>query len=274
VQQLNALLVVSFVAAIAIDVLAPVILAVWVVRRGGSWRYVFLGAAVMFLFQGILRVPAMLALQTRQSFQETLKESPAALWLFLLFAAFTAGLFEEGGRWLALRFVVPCKQRTHSTALAMGAGHGGIESIVIGLVATASFAAYLVSALSPETLTKAGANVDEIQRQFTAQTWQPLLGGWERLSALAIQVGLSVMVLQAFVRGFRWWWLALAAHTVVDFTAVGLLQLAAPALGHSKAVFAVEVMVTLYAVAAILFVRAMRGSEEPPPAPSGMEPSG
>jgi uncharacterized membrane protein YhfC len=273
VQPLNVVLVVSFVAAIAIDLLAPVVLAVWVVRRGGGWRYVFLGAAVMLVFQGILRVPAMLALQTQQGFQEILKESPAALWLFLLFAAFTAGLFEEGGRWLALRFVVPPDSRTHSTALAMGAGHGGIESIAIGLVATASFLAYLSSALSPETLTKAGANVDEIQRQFAAQSWQPLLGGWERLSALAIQVGLSVMVLQAFVRGFRWWWLALGAHTLVDFTAICLLQLAAPAWGQTAAVFAVEVMVTLYAVAAILFVRAMRPAAMAPP-PSADEPSG
>jgi uncharacterized membrane protein YhfC len=265
VQALNVPLVVCFVAAIAVELLAPVVLVAGVVRRGGSWRYVFLGAAVMLVFQGILRVPAMLALQAQPSFQGTLKESPGALWLFLLFAAFTAGLFEEGGRWLALRFVVPPQQRTHSTALAMGAGHGGIESIAIGLVALASFIVYLLSALSPQTLSEVGANVDEIQRQFSAQTWQPLLGAWERLSALAIQVGLSVMVLQAFLRGARWWWLALGAHTLVDFTAVGLLQLAVPAWGQTAAIFAVEVMCTLYAATAILFVRAMR---EPAPPPS------
>ena len=74
------------------------------------------------------------------------------------------------------------------------------------------------------------------------------------------------MVLQAFLCGARWWWLALGAHTLVDFSAVGLLQLAAPAWGQTAAVFAVEVMVTLYAVAAVLFVRAMREPTESQPA--------
>jgi uncharacterized membrane protein YhfC len=88
------------------------------------------------------------------------------------------------------------------------------------------------------------------------------------LGALAIQMGLSVMVLQAFLRGFRWWWWALAAHTVVDFTAVGLMRLAGPHWGPIPATIAVEVLVTLYAVAAILLVRAIR---DPEPVGQGSE---
>jgi hypothetical protein len=58
--------------------------------------------------------------------------------------------------------------------------------------------------------------VEAARQQFAGQRgWEPLLGAWERLGALLIQLALTVLVLQAFLRGRRWWWYALAAHTVV-----------------------------------------------------------
>jgi uncharacterized membrane protein YhfC len=58
-----------------------------------------------------------------------------------------------------------------------------------------------------------------IQQQFAALGgWEPLVGGFERILALCLQVCYSVLVLQCFVRGQRrWFWIAVAAHALVDF---------------------------------------------------------
>jgi uncharacterized membrane protein YhfC len=89
-----------------------------------------------------------------------------------------------------------------------------------------------------------------------------LMGGWERLGALAIQVGLSVVVLQAFQRGKRWWWYALGAHTLVDFTSVAVLKLATTAWGRQTGALISEALVGLYALLALWLIIWLRPGEE------------
>jgi uncharacterized membrane protein YhfC len=142
----------------------------------------------------------------------------------------------------------------------LGAGHGGLESIAVGLAALASLVAYLVLTLAPaETLSAYGEQVAQAKKYFTdIPGWLPLLGGWERLGALAIQVGLSVMVLQAFLRGARWWWCAFSAHTIVDFTTVGLLHVVEINWQKTAGMVAAEVLVGIYGLLALWFIAAMR----------------
>jgi uncharacterized membrane protein YhfC len=54
-----------------------------------------------------------------------------------------------------------------------------------------------------------------------------LAGGFERVSALALHVGLSLVVLQAFVRSGGWRWVALSVllHGSVNGAALSLLPL-------------------------------------------------
>jgi uncharacterized membrane protein YhfC len=247
--------------AVLVEVLAPIALAVWLARRfHGRWRFWLVGVLVFLLSQGLTRVPAMLYFQTRPAVVEALKE-PLWFWLFLLFAAFTAGLFEEGGRWIAFRWFVPPAERHWRTALMLGAGHGGLESVGIGLLALAGLVSYLVLALLPaESLGVPAAQVEAARKQFTSlQGWEPLLGAWERLGALAVQVAFTVLVLQAFLRGRRWWWYALAAHTLVDFTTVGLLRLAGSAWGQRPGLLLTEGLVAFYAALAVWLIAALRG---------------
>jgi uncharacterized membrane protein YhfC len=259
-MPVNPLLITSLAVAALVDLLAPVALALFLARRcQGRWRFWLYGVLVFLLSQVLTRVPAMLFLQTRPAVQAALQE-PAAAWLFLLFAAFTAGLFEEGGRWLAFRFFVPPAERHWRAALMLGAGHGGLESVCVGLVALAGLVGYLVvMLLPPETFGGSAAQVEEARKQFAAlQGWEPLLGGWERLGALAIQVALTVLVQQAFVRGRRWWWYALGAHTLVDFTTVGLGRLAVGRWGQSAGMLLTEGLVGVYAALALWLIVALR----------------
>lgn len=272
-MQVNPLLVTSFVVAALVDILAPLLLAVFVARRyGGRWRYWLYGLLVFLLSQGITRVPAMVYFQTRPAVKAALAE-PVWFWLFLSFAAFTAGLFEEGGRWLAFRFAIPPAERHWRTALMLGAGHGGLESIGVGLVVVATLVGYLVvTLLSPDTFGVSAAQVEEGRKQFVAlQGWEPLLGGWERLGALTIQVALAVLVLQAFLRGRCWWWYALAAHTAVDFTTVAVLSVVTKAWGQTAAMLVVEGLVTVYALLAFWVIVALHPGEKVAVAPGDAE---
>jgi hypothetical protein len=185
-MQLNPLLVTSLAVAALVDIVAPVVLAVFLARRfHGRWRYWLYGLLVFLLSQGLTRVPAMLYFQTRPAVAEALKE-PAWFWPFLVFAAFTAGLFEEGGRWLAFRWVVPPADRTWRNALMLGAGHGGLESIGIGLLTLLGLVGYLALALVPaESLGASSEQVEAARKQFagppsSARTYSPLAArsGW------------------------------------------------------------------------------------------------
>jgi len=256
-DRLNSLLVSTYAAAAVVEIGAPLILAVWIARRHRvRWRYWFVGVLVFLVFQGVTRIPAMVYVQSRPAVQHAL-ETPVLLWLFLLFAAVTAGLFEEGGRWLAFRYVVPEGERSRRTALMLGAGHGGLESIGVGLVTTGALLAYLAVTLLPaDRLGPLAAQAGTIKQQFAGlRGWEPLMGGWERLGALAVQIGLTMMVWRAFATGRRWWWYALGAHTLVDFTTVGLMRVGIRAWGRNPALVATELLVTLYALLAIWFVR-------------------
>ena len=71
-----------------------------------------------------------------------------------------------------------------------------------------------------------------------------LIGFWERISALVLQLGLSMMVWTAVRRGGKWLWLfpaAILLHALVDALAV--------ILSKSVDMVAVEVVICALAVA-------------------------
>jgi uncharacterized membrane protein YhfC len=267
--QLNPLLIASYAVTVLIDIGTPVAVAVFLARRyRASWRYWLYGVLVFLVSQVLTRVPVMIFVQTRPSVQAALAK-PVWFWLFLFAAAFTAGLFEEGGRWLAFRFLVRPAERTWRNALMLGAGHGGLESILIGLVALAGLAIYVaITLLPPEAFGSAASHIEGARKELADLSgWEPLLGGWERFCTVFIHLGLTVLVLQAFRRGPVWWWLALGAHTLVDFTTVGFLREAQRAWGSHRALLLTEALVLVYGLLSLWIIVALRpGPEEKLPA--------
>ena len=143
-----------------------------------------------------------------------------------------------------------------------GLGHGGIESILlVGINMAVLFVFYLALARGIQ-LPLPTDKLDAIARVVSGLTpAQTLAGGIERLFALCIQVGLSVVVLQVFVRNqLRWLAYAMAMHFVVDFFAV-------VALKRGGALFA-EALVGAFAVASLVLIARLRRSEQLTPKPA------
>lgn len=212
VRSLNALLMVAM----------PLALGVLLSRRRGlPWR-LFVVGAVTFLIAQVLHLPfnarVLGPLLIRLGYASA--ESGLPLLVVALAFGLSAAVFEEGARYLTYRYWLR-DARTWSQGLMFGAGHGGIEAILLGglaaygLIQAITYRGADLSAIVPaENLPLVQAQLDA----YWALPWYAaLLGALERAFALCIQIGLALLVLQTFVRrSLRWLLAAMIGHTIVD----------------------------------------------------------
>jgi uncharacterized membrane protein YhfC len=248
------------IAAVFFEIFFPLVLALVVRRRLGiPWRYFLYGALIFFLFQLITRVPAVLVIQNL--IQPQLQASRIFLFAWVVILSLTAGLFEEGGRYIGYRWLMGREDKTWSKALMYGLGHGGLESMLLvgGLSVVTLINLVVLSTMNLQTL-------PEQQRALVTQQlaqisglpdWIPLVGAYERLLAITIQVALSVMVLQVFRRGnLSWLWLAILGHALVDFVPTGLSAMLQ--LPGMLSIFVPEGIVTVFGVIALWIIWKLR----------------
>jgi uncharacterized membrane protein YhfC len=221
----------SVIAGLAFYAILPALfgVAIALVCRGRmtlSVRNVVLGAGVFFLFSQVLeKLMHAYVLDGNPVTASWLQVHPIG---YALYACLAAGLFEETGRYLAMRFLVK-DTGNPGTAVAYGLGHGGIEAILLGsmgLVVTLVYAvklymgqdAQLSAILGPEGLARLRADLQSVPHVMLVM--QVL----ERLIALLIQIGLSFVVWRAVQRRqLAWLALAVLLHAAIDFP-VGLAQ--------------------------------------------------
>lgn len=145
--------------------------------------------------------------------------------LYVLYAGFAAGIFEETGRWFAFRFLLR-RYRGRETVVTYGIGHGGIEAILITGVSMISNLV-LIAVLMKGGESGLAAFVGSENAPVIAAALQStnpglfLVGGLERVIAVALHIALSVFVFRA-VRERRAgdWLLAVLFHAGVDCFAV------------------------------------------------------
>ncbi len=216
-------LAMAFTALFAI--LYPVVLAAFAHRRlSVPWRYFAFGAGVFILFQLVTRLPIIQVVEAMFGAKIRASTWLTAAWVVML--CFTAGLFEETGRYVGFRWMAGRDPKTWPMAVMFGLGHGGIESItLVGLGSLVSFFLLLFYPLIQTSLPAelAGPLAQSVAIVSTTPAWQILLAAWERLWTLPVHVALSVIVLQVLRRSsFRWLWLAIFLHTAVNLVVVGL----------------------------------------------------
>ena len=224
----------ALIAAIVIEIGLPFLLGVWLIRRYRTGWFLFLVGVLTFIGSQVLHLPAVYGLTALFQTGALPTPPPAVLPYFnAVLLGLLAGLFEETARWVGYRLL---KDRGNSwgAALTLGAGHGGVESILVGVSVLVSFISNPgMLALSP------------------LAWYDPLAGALERIIAISLHITLSVMVWLAVSRR-RWLWFAAAVlwHAALDFVAV-LLS------GMGAGMWAIEGALSLFLVVNLVLLAVM-----------------
>lgn len=257
------MLTVSIAAAVATMLLMPGLLAAVLVRgRGMPARLLLVGAATFLLSQAI-RLPLLQGLTHLFASGALPAPDPAYTTAFnIAVLAFTAGLFEETARYIALRKVIP-EARSWTAAVTFGAGHGGVECLILGGLMGLEFANMLAlagtSALPGLTADQNAVLAAQVQHYWSTPPYMPWLGVIERVSAITFHLAMAVLVLQAVKRrNLGLLALAIALHTATNALAVAALQAYGP-------VAAEMLLLAMAAVAAAYLVATRRRDTETVP---------
>jgi uncharacterized membrane protein YhfC len=209
------MLILTFILSIAIEIIVPVLLAYWFVRRYRTgWLLVGVGA-LTFLGSQTVHIPIVYELTVL--FSKGILPAPPLAYLAVFNAVILgllAGSCEEPARWLGFRIL---KKRADSlgASLTLGAGHGGIESAVfIGLSVLINFIVML-SAQQNGTL-PTGVSMAELNMFWEMPWYTPFAGAFERLTAIVLHLTLSVMVWKSLSSGWGWFVGAVLYHALVD----------------------------------------------------------
>jgi len=216
VRLLNALLMIAI----------PVVLGWYLARKFDvRWKLYLIGA-ITFVAAQTLHIPfnRFVLLPWLESLGVTANEQVAGLIFFGLIIGLSAGVFEETARYISYRIWAK-EARTWEQGLMFGAGHGGIEAILLGVLASFAFLQLMtmrgvdVATIVPaEQLDLAEAQIDAY---WSLPWFGALLGAVERVFAICIQLFLSLIVLQALLRkNMLWFALAILWHVLVDAVAV------------------------------------------------------
>jgi uncharacterized membrane protein YhfC len=174
-----------------------------------------------------------------------------AAWLsnpvsFVIYGALVAGVCQEVGRYVAMQLMwrratagaagtvtaepragrrfskAPAPSTGDSTALGYGIGHGGAEAWIVGVLVEIQWIVFAVVENRGELETYLGnIPVDSMMRiHLILASLSPQTAGifvLERVAALVLQIGLSVLMWRGVRAGRRWILpLAIAAHAFVE----------------------------------------------------------
>lgn len=243
-------LVVSFALPIGLFVYAKK-------KLGAKTAPFFIGCGVFFVMVLVLEASIH-----RIVFQLAGEALTGSVILYAVYGGLMAALFEETGRYIAMRFLV--KPMDFPNAFMYGAGHGGVEAMLLCGVASISNIAGAVM-INSGTMSAQLATLDAEKAADTAAALSALwttpslaffAGGVERIIAIMLHISLSLLVFSALQKRSRKVLLtAYLFHFVVD---------AASVLLHAfVSIWVVELAVALLTGLAVLAAKRTCHSTEP-----------
>ena len=205
----------------------PVTAALLIYKRGKSgFRPIWIGAAVFILsqvghipFNQFLMLPGLRALGV-----DVAAQGGISLWVLGVAVGLSAGVFEEVARFLALKFWLKKDTQT-LLPLKYGIGHGGVEALLLGLVALLALVQVTVlggegavDLLPPEQVDLART---QLAAYWAVPWYHSLLGAAERISAMAFHIGASILVYKSVrTKNYLYLIIAVIGHTVMNAFAV------------------------------------------------------
>jgi uncharacterized membrane protein YhfC len=178
--------------------------------------------------------------------------------IYVIYGIFMAGTFEETARFISFK-ILERKYNGIGTGLAYGVGHGGIESIIIvglSIVNTIVFSIMLnMGTIETITAKLQGGALEQINTQMEALLTTPshlfLIGGIERIFAIAIQISLSIIVFYSVHAKDKLWLypFAILLHAIMDIPA------AAMQVGIIKNIYLVELFVCISTIVLLIITK-------------------
>lgn len=229
----------------------PVGLLIFLWRKLRSSVMPFFAGCLTFFLAVMVLESLVHSLVLTGPFGQKIWETP---WLYALYGGLAAGLFEETGRLAAMKLLKK-KYPQPQTALMYGAGHGGIEVLLVMGVTMVQNLVYalMVNAGQMETILstvpQAQAEVLRSGLQSIAATPTALflLSPLERVIALVLHMSLSVLVWRAVTGKFYLYFAAIGVHALVDAAAVLLQQYGVPVLVIELCLAAIDAAVVFWA---------------------------
>jgi len=248
---MDLLVVATFAVVALLEIIVPLALGYWFVKRFGlSWR-VFLLGALFFILVQVVHAPLVLATQNPLYLALLPSGTTAALAGLAVYLGLMAGLFEEVGRYLVYRYIFRRQgiALSRENGLLFGTGWGGVESMSVALIVLSGMVSYIV-------LTGDGGAIPlpddpavqaEIEAVRALTPLDILPGLAERMMTITLHIAWSLMVLAALVYGQKALLaLAILWHAAVDAAAVYLVQ--------TQGIWVTEAMVFVFAVIGLVYI--------------------
>lgn len=181
-----------------------------------TFKMAIAGALTFYISQGMLRIPLLNSLMDNVEIQAFLYTN---IFINLLLYSFSAGVFEEIGRFIAFKIT---KAITLKEALAFGIGHGAFEAILLVGLPALSQSIDLTSSI---------------------------LASGERLAAMGMHIALSVLVLTGITKkqGVLWCMLAIMIHGIFNLIPSYIAT-------YFYSPFIISIVIYVLAIMIILFV--------------------
>lgn len=235
----------AMVFSALVGIAVPVVLYIVFRKKGANHLPFWIGCITFVLFAFVLE-RLTLSVVMKTPFWTAVTGN---LLLYGIVAGLFAGVFEEAGRFLAFKTVLRKKRGNDQNALMYGAGHGGIEAIL--LLSLSMILNTVFSLQYNAGIDSPFGGVNEAQALINMPFWMLLMGAVERLAAITIHISLSVLVWFAAKNGKRFWLfpLAILLHAFVDAVAVILSRSGVSVWIIEGAVYVIAIAFVFLAIA-------------------------
>lgn len=214
--------IIAYGFTLLVSLLLPLFISIYLIIRSKSYfKPIIVGVLTFLIFQVFSRIYILQVILPTQVWYILFTYEYPIVYAFLL--SLTAGLFEEIGRYIMMKYIL--RKMDIKKALAFGLGHGGIEAILfvgIALVLT---------------------------NPMLIDSQQLLMSGLERFSAIIFHLGFSVLVYQMIFKSKKFNLLyAISLHTLVNFVSVVLMM-------NGVNMWIIEGVLFFFAIIMIIFIK-------------------
>lgn len=235
---------IGMIFSMSVSIGLPIVLGIIIYKKThAKVSSCFIGAGIFVVFALILeQIMHVIVLAINPAFQSQMV-------LFGLYAALAAALFEETGRFIAMKCFMK-KSLDRGNALMYGVGHGGVEAILlVGLTYINNLVISIMINTGGIQLTmdQMEPSLQEVTYQQMQAFWQTpayhfYMAGVERISAIVLQICLSVLIYKCVKTGQKKFYIgAFLLHFIVDFVTV-------ITSGFGMPIWAVEIEVAVMVV--------------------------